>query len=215
MIWSRYVRRAVGVGIGVLVLAGCPRITPSVAAQGGNLYTVVMLPIASQAAHANPGLEAAVLHWLNRVRGARRLPPLHDSPAMRRVARGYGFDLFAHGYLSHVSRDGRTLQDRLAPTGLQSAVIGENLAYAATVRDAERALWQSPSHRVNILYPKYRTVGVAVIDGGNEGVIVVQDFADHVAGDFKTPSRPVDRAVLSAPHDAPAAGGPPVFLPGK
>jgi uncharacterized protein YkwD len=150
-------------------------------ALGYDQYTIIALPFVSPTAHANPRLEDAILLWLNSARAAQQLPPLRAVPAIQNVARNYGRDMFAHGYLSHVSRDGRSLQDRLAAGGLQPQLTGENLAYAATLPAAERALWQSEPHRRNILYPEFRTVGVAVIDGGNRGLVVVQDFCDDPA----------------------------------
>jgi uncharacterized protein YkwD len=144
----------------------------------GTESIVIALPVKSRRAQPNPRLEKAVLIWLNRARTSRGLQQLRSSAAIQNVARAYGLDMFAHGYLSHTSLNGHTLQDRLAEAGLQPQVAGENLAYAGTVRDAERALWLSEPHRRNILYPDFRDVGIAVIDGGDEGLIVVQDFAD-------------------------------------
>jgi uncharacterized protein YkwD len=164
---------------------------------GYDTYTVFALPFTSRTAHANARLEDVALLWLNRARRAQQLPPLHAEAAIKTIARGYGREMFAHGYLSHVSRDGRTLEDRLAAGGLQPQVAGENLAYARTLADAERALWQSEPHRRNILYPAFQTVGLAVIDGGDKGLIVVQDFAgDQPAEDSLAPGSP--RPVFSA-----------------
>jgi hypothetical protein len=158
-------------------------------ALGDEAYRMVELPVTA-VAHPNPRLEDAVLAWLNRARRDQYLPPLRADSMIQTVARSYGMEMFAHGYLSHVSRDGRTLQARLAAGGLQPSLVGENLAYAGTVRDAERALWQSEAHRKNILYPAYRVVGVAVLDGGHEGIVVVQDFSDDSAAhDNLTPAK--------------------------
>jgi uncharacterized protein YkwD len=140
-------------------------------------YAVFAIPAPSTAVRASAPLEDAVLAWLNRERASRGLPLLRDNAAMRGVARAYGREMFMHGYLSHVSKGGRTLQDRLIATGLHFGIVGENLAYAPDVSEAEQALWNSQPHRRNMLYPGFQLVGVAVIDGG-DGVIVVQDFAD-------------------------------------
>jgi len=36
----------------------------------------------------------------------------------------------------------------------------------------------SPGHLANILSPIYRWVGIGVMDGGEHGVLVVEDFTD-------------------------------------
>jgi len=148
----------------------------------GNEYAVFAIPAPSAAVHANGRLEEAVLAWINRQRADRGLPLLQPNRMMRDAARAYGLDMFAHGYLSHVSRGGRTLQDRLAGLGLSFGIVGENLAYAPDIEEAEQALWQSQPHRRNMLYAAFRVIGIGVIDGG-DGVIVVQDFADEPSRD--------------------------------
>ena len=160
---------------------------------------VFNLPVHSTTARANAQLERDVLHWLNGLRAEQHLLPLRANASIQNVARAYGLDMFGHGYLSHVSRDGRTLQTRLAATGLRFQVVGENLAYAGEVDEAERALWHSEPHRRNMLYPAFRLVGVAVIDGGGDGVIIVQDFSDDPATDSTAASRRlVPSGVLSS-----------------
>lgn len=181
-------------GLSVL-FCGSPAGLP--VAFGDEAYTILALPVTA-VAHANPRLENAALAWLNRTRGDQHLAPLRADAMIQTVARTYGMELFARGYLSHVSRDGRTLEDRLAAAGLRPPIVGENLAYAGTLRDAEQALWRSESHRRNMLFPAFRAVGIAVLDGGHEGVIVVQDFSDDPARGYLTPAkvRVVARLVL-------------------
>jgi uncharacterized protein YkwD len=90
--------------------------------------------------------------------------------------------MFTYGFLSHRSRDGRTLVQRLSASQIQVRMVAENIAYARTVQTAHAALMDSDGHRKNILSPLFRLVGIAVIDGGTYGLIVVQDFADAPQG---------------------------------
>jgi len=57
-------------------------------------------------------------------------------------------------------------------------VAGENLAKAATVIAAYRALMQSPGHRANMMNPAFRKVGIGVQDAGTKGIMVAQEFSD-------------------------------------
>jgi uncharacterized protein YkwD len=56
-------------------------------------------------------------------------------------------------------------------------LVGENLAYAPDVQTAHTELMASERHRQNILLPQFTLVGIAVLDGGPRGVIVVQNFS--------------------------------------
>lgn len=173
------IRFALGAAwIALLLINSASAVPPLVLANSPS--EVFNVPSASTSA-PNPRLEDAVLEWLNQMRAGQHLRPLQINVVLRAIARAYGQEMFVHGYLSHVSRDGRTLQDRLDGSGLRFNVIGENLAYAPDIRAADQALWQSPPHRRNILYPMFQTVGIAVIDGGSEGVVIVEDFSDSPA----------------------------------
>lgn len=57
--------------------------------------------------------------------------------------------------------------------------IGENVAHAASVRDAHRALWRSPAHRLNMLHRDYTHIGVGVAHGANGEVWTCQLFASE------------------------------------
>ncbi len=136
------------------------------------------LPYHVQAAPVRADLAMTVLNLLNETRVAAGLVPLMPHDTLRRVAQAYGEDLFARGTLTHISPDGRTPRDRIVEAGVRVRTVGENLAYADGVMAAHDALMASAPHRANILYPAYRFVGVAVVDGGADGVIVVEDFTD-------------------------------------
>jgi len=136
------------------------------------------LPVRVVQAPASTTMEETMLALLNQSRETAGLRPLTASTTLRGVARAYGEDMFANGYFSHQSRDGRLPLDRVEGAGLQPWHIGENLAYAQDVREAHRLLMTSPGHRANILSPIYRWVGIGVMDGGEHGVLVVEDFTD-------------------------------------
>jgi uncharacterized protein YkwD len=123
--------------------------------------------------------EAVMLNLVNQERVAAGLVPLMPHATIQSAARAHGREMFAAGYLTHLSRDGRTPRDRVLGLGVRVRVIGENLAYAADARAAHDALMASEPHRRNILLPEYRLIGIGVVDGGPDGVIVVEDFSDE------------------------------------
>lgn len=161
---------------------------------------VYALPARVEEPQIDEADEMAVLNLVNQERVAAGLVPLMPHATIQHAARAHGREMFASGYLTHVSRDGRTPRDRVLELGVRVRVIGENLAYAGDARAAHDALMASEPHRRNILLPDYRLIGVAVVDGGRDGVIVVEDFSDegialHLARWWEGPAAPTVRNV--------------------
>jgi len=122
--------------------------------------------------------EAAMLVLLNRERTTRGLPALTLNDKARAVARTYSTDMFARGFFSHISPEGKNPFDRMKAGGVKYGSAGENLALAPTLQMAHTGLMNSPGHRANILSPNYRTVGIGIVDGGPYGLMITQDFTD-------------------------------------
>ncbi len=172
---------AVGLVLVVLASTASPNaVTPlrslAFAAPPVHVYP---LPVRVASPQIDEDLEVTVLNLTNQQRVAVGLAPLMPHATIQSAARAHGKEMFAWGYLTHVSRDGRSPRDRVLGLGVRVRLIGENLAYAEDARAAHDALMASEPHRRNILLPQYRLVGVAVVDGGPEGVIVVEDFSDE------------------------------------
>lgn len=163
-------------GIGGLII-----ITAFLAAGAGTADSsaaVIPLPYRSTTAAADPVLEQLVVRLIDQERRAAGLRPLVVSAGLRAVSRRYGRELFARGFLTHRSQDGRDPLDRALAAGIPLRRVGENLAYAADVRTAHANLMASPPHRRNILSRAYGRIGVGVLNAGRRGVIVVQVFTD-------------------------------------
>lgn len=155
-----------------------PRAPAAPAPNRTELTRSYVLPYRIAQAPASAAMESTMLALLNQSREAAGLAPLNANTTLRTVARLHGTDMFAFGYLSHQSRDGRLPLARVEAAGLSPWHVGENLAYAQDVPEAHRLLMNSPDHRSNILSPVYRWIGIGVMDGGPHGVIVVEDFTD-------------------------------------
>lgn len=176
-------RGLVAVGLALVVLRvtawSTPAGSPESVALAGSPQHVYSLPVRVVNSHIDEANETAVLNLVNQERVAAGLAPLMPHATIQSAARAHGQEMFASGYLTHLSRDGRTPRDRLLALGVHVRVIGENLAYASDAHAAHAALLASAPHRRNILLPEYRLIGVAVVDGGPDGVIVVEDFSDE------------------------------------
>lgn len=175
-------RGLIAVGMALVILASIASPNPvalrslASAASPAHVYA---LPVRVASPQIDEDVEVTVLNLINQERVAIGLAPLMPHATIQSAARAHGRELFAWGYLTHLSRDGRSPRDRVLGLGVRVRLIGENLAYAADAHAAHDALMTSEEHRRNILLPQYQLVGVAVVDGGPEGVIVVEDFSDE------------------------------------
>jgi uncharacterized protein YkwD len=121
-------------------------------------------------------LEDVMLDLVNGERTQRGLQPLKPDPVLAELARAHSRDMYARAYFSHVTPDGRDLADRMRTARLGYLAAGENLALAPTLVSAHQGLMHSPGHRANILRPQFGRVGIGVLDGGAQGLMVTQDF---------------------------------------
>jgi uncharacterized protein YkwD len=62
---------------------------------------------------------------------------------------------------------------RVAAAGGTWKILGENVAKAKTDRSANRALYASPSHRINMLEPRFKKVGIGVAVDAKTGELWV------------------------------------------
>jgi uncharacterized protein YkwD len=113
--------------------------------------------------------EQKFLDLINRERTSRRLPELKLDPTLVAVAREHSREMCDRDYFDHRSptEGKRTPMERYLsalPKRPRYACVGENLFYCSVV-DVERghkALMNSPGHRANILFPRFRAAGVGI-----------------------------------------------------
>lgn len=99
-------------------------------------------------------------------------------PTIVPTARAHAKDMWERKYFAHVSPDGKDVGDRLQMSKVEYSFAGENLALASTTITAHNGLMNSKGHRENILDPRFKKVGVGVIDNGVYGKMYVQVFTD-------------------------------------
>jgi uncharacterized protein YkwD len=120
----------------------------------------------------------------NQQRDIGRLPPLEGSPALADVARAHSRDMLARGFFDHRNPDGLGPRDRVVKHGLSFKVVAENIYSArnGSTDAAELASivvggWmKSEGHRLNILDPSLKLIGVGVAVADRD-VMATQLFA--------------------------------------
>ena len=109
------------------------------------------------------------------------LAPLKYNATLSQSAAAKAEDMFKNNYWAHNSPEGKTPWDFFKSAGYQYSVAGENLAKDFYDTDGLIKAWMnSPTHRDNIVNPKYQEIGIGVVNGILNGVkttLVVQHFA--------------------------------------
>ena len=144
-------------------------------------------PPSSDEERAAPGEDAApgardddrLAAMVAAVRATAGLPPLGRDARLDAVAHDHAMRMAAAHELAHDAGDGDPLE-RLRNAGLDPRDAGENVAHAAGVPLAHRALWASPSHRANLLGREYDRFGVAVVRDEHGDAWAVETFAGRL-----------------------------------
>lgn len=119
-----------------------------------------------------------MLDLVNKERVANNLKPLVMDNKLTQVGEAHCRDMFARGYFSHNTPEGKTPFDRMDAAGVIYLIAGENLALAPTADDAFAGLMNSPRHRANMLSADFGKIGIGVIDGGVHGKMFAQEFTN-------------------------------------
>ncbi len=72
--------------------------------------------------------------------------------------------------------EGKSSFDRIRKEGIQFSIAGENLVLAQNLRLAHGGLMESPSHRANIEHKLFSRVGIGILDGGYNRLMITQLF---------------------------------------
>lgn len=126
-----------------------------------------------------------VIELTNQERAKVGASPLTLNSLLNEAAQRKAGDMFAFDYWAHNSPSGRDPWTFFKEVGYRYLYAGENLARDFSSPEAALAAWMvSPTHRENILNPKYQEIGISVVDGtlgGTQTTLVVQLFGTPVA----------------------------------
>lgn len=126
-----------------------------------------------------------VITLTNDQRQANGLQPVKMDPELNIAASQKAADMFARDYWAHVSPIGTQPWYFITNSGYSYRYAGENLARDFSSPQSVIQAWMdSPSHRDNLLNPKYQDIGLAVVDGklgGRETTLVVQMFGTKLS----------------------------------
>jgi hypothetical protein len=120
---------------------------------------------------------AQLVKWLNGARKREGVGALKRDKQLDALARAHAAAMIAAGRVGHDVGDGGP-EERADAAGLKASRVGENVARAPTLARVHGALWDSPSHRENMLDQSFRRVGVAAIRDARGRLWSVQVFSN-------------------------------------
>jgi uncharacterized protein YkwD len=126
---------------------------------------------------------------MNAFRARAGLRPLRWNNALRSAAKDMASEMAANHRFAHITRDGRTLVDRVSATRYTARRkrwrLAENIAWGSRGLASPLSIvtgWMgSPEHRRNMLDPGLRDVGIGIAEGTpagelQSGTFYVADF---------------------------------------
>jgi uncharacterized protein YkwD len=113
--------------------------------------------LAPSGAAAASNRETRLIAKINYARAVHGLRALRVKPALMRYAGRHSTAMADRRELFHTTNFGVLCC---------WSAIGENIGYSSTVARVHRAFMRSPGHRANILNPRFRRVGVGIVERG-------------------------------------------------
>jgi uncharacterized protein YkwD len=124
-------------------------------------------PAQSPQVPGNKTPEQAVLELVNDARAAKGCKALVIDDRITTAAQGHSTDMATQNYFSHVSKDGRTFDQRMREAGYPKPG-GENIAMGYPTPQAVMDGWMgSKGHRENIENCSFTTMGLGLDTRGN------------------------------------------------
>lgn len=151
-------------------------------------------------------ISAVLVDFANQDRTELALPELKVNPILVAAAQAKANDMAAKSYFAHQSPEGFDSWHWFKEAGYDYKYAGENLAVNfSDSGDVEEAWMASPSHRENIVNPKYTEIGIAVATGTYQGrstIFAVQMFGmPKATKPAASPPVPVSIAKIPASPD--------------
>jgi uncharacterized protein YkwD len=117
-----------------------------------------------------------LLAMIQALRAAEHLPGLASDGRLDAAAVAHSARMMQQGSLAHDAGDGDPVR-RIEALGLRPRETGENVAHAATLLLAHRALYASPSHRANLLARGFDRIGVGISRDADGSVWVTEELS--------------------------------------
>ncbi|MDO8512766.1 MAG: CAP domain-containing protein [bacterium] len=180
--------------------------------------TIGIFALTPETAYLSTITSPFLIELTNNARRDASIPSLTPNGLLQRSAQKKGEDMLKNDYFAHTSPAGATPWKWFDVAGYDYVYAGENLAIDFSTAEGVHEAWMnSPGHRANILNPRYRDIGIAVVSGEFQGrttTIIVQHFGSLTTEISKAPTAtlpintatpgPVDKLIKPQPTKTPA-----------
>jgi len=141
---------------------------------------------------------SVLIELTNEERQLLGISSLREDSLLNEAAYLKAQDMIIYSYFSHESPAGTTPWYWFKKAGYNYQIAGENLGIGFLDSEEIYQAWDdSPSHKANLINPKYEDIGIAVLKGdfkGNETIVVVQLFGSPgVIESVKTEEEPEEK----------------------
>ncbi len=162
---------------------------------------------AQDAGQLSPDAQA-IAQGINQQRANNGLPALNIHPLLDQAAQDHVNDMIANHFYGHTGSDGSYARQRVDRVGYNSGGwVSENWVTSSSPDGALNWWMNDWIHRVNILNPNWRDLGVGVGADPNGGTIFVTDFTAGSNGEMPADVGPVDNGNVTAePLSVPSGG---------
>src|SRR5467141_4989569 len=140
------------------------------------IFAFVLFSHACLAQERISDTEKLLFDSVNRERAAKELPLLKWDEGLARAARKHAELMAEQNLLLHRLPGEADLKARAREAGASFSHITENIGMAAYANGFHDGWMHSPGHRANILDAAIDSIGVAVVEGGDQ-LFAVEDFA--------------------------------------
>ena len=153
------------------------------------LFIIFSSPLNTQASSIS---RDGVAGLVNQERIERGLNPLASNDKLQTAAQWKADDMIEKDYWEHF-HNGKSPWQWMNEAGYDYLDAGENLAIDFSELELVHQAWMnSPTHKENIINPKYKEIGIGIASGdfeGHETIIVVQIFGNPSAETIKEAPR--------------------------
>ena len=141
---------------------------------------------------------SVLIELTNEERQSLGISSLREDSLLNKAAYLKAQDMIIYSYFSHESPAGTTPWYWFKKAGYNYQIAGENLGIGFLDSEEIYQAWDdSPSHKANLVNPKYEDIGIAVLKGdfnGNETTVVVQLFGSpKIIESVKTREEPEEK----------------------
>jgi uncharacterized protein YkwD len=149
----------------------------SLSLPNSDLRAIVSISAGMLARPAATSPTQQLLGMINEERRRQGLEALTLNPSLNRVALAHSQDMLKNDFFAHESPRTGKLKDRLESADVDFHVAGENLAFASSLSEVNRILFESPGHRANLLNPEFTNVGLGIVNKEDGSFLVTQVFS--------------------------------------